>query len=59
MKLIHKGSRIDYQFLSVILDIDYNLNEGCLARWIKYNQKVSMTSKKLQKGANYEHISKK
>ena len=45
MQYIHKGSIIDSQCPSVILDIDSKLNEACLARLITDNQNVIIESK--------------
>ena len=45
MQYIYKGNIFYSQCPSVILDIDSELNEGYLARWITDNQKVSMESK--------------
>ena len=58
---IHKVNIIYSQCPSVILDIEYKLNEGCLARWITDNQKVSMESKtdKSMSSINIYHITKR
>ena len=41
---------------SVVLDIDYNLNEDFLERRLTDNQKASTESTNRQKGVNYSKI---